>query len=242
MFFVFTGDYPHGNGSSSSEDDKSDISENTEPGLDLSSDDDEDDDDEEDNEEGDLSKQLHGNSESPILSEFSVTNGKTHGSVVKDEFSKCNGLKSEKKGDIVRETITTLPTNINGLGEHEGSCDGLVIDSNTSNNLEVVTDKEVNTEDRNVDKTRMKNGQMLDPADVIELVTEEGLLDAVKICTDWLHGDSDIIKACGRSSPTLFSRFILLLNLINVNAEAFGKGMYKCVLFIVTISNYGVMR
>jgi hypothetical protein len=193
--------------------------------LDCSSDDDDEDDDEEDNEEGNLSKEQHRNTDSTISSEFTVTNGKAHCNVAKDEFSKCNGLKSGKKVDILRETITTPPTNINGLGEHEGSCDGLVISSNTSNNLEGVAAKEVNSEDRNMDKTRMMNGQMLDPADVIELVTEEGLLDAVKICTDWLHGDSDIIKACGRSSRTLFSRYIVLLNLINVNAEAFGKGM-----------------
>lgn len=218
------GDYPYGDASSSSDDGKSDISESTEPGLDLSSDDDEDD-DEEDNEEDEISKELHRNSDSSIFGEITVTNGKMCGNVAKDELNKCNGLKSGKKDDILRETIVSPPTNINGLGEDEGSfCDGLVISSNSSNNLEVLTGKEINTEDRNIDKSRMKNGQMLDPADVIELVTEEGLLVAVKICADWLHGDSDIIKACGRSSRTLLSRFIMLLNLINVNADAFEKG------------------
>lgn len=191
----------------------------------MSSDDDEED-DEEDNEEGEISKELRRNSDSPIFTEITVTNGKMCGSVAKDESNKCNGLKSVKKADMLRETITSPPTDINGLGEDEGSCsDGLVISSNSSNNLEVVTGKEINTEDRNIDKSRTKNGQMLDPADVIELVTEEGLLVAVKICADWLHGDSDIIKACGRSSCTLLSRFIMLLNLINVNADAFEKGM-----------------
>jgi hypothetical protein len=215
--FYVTGDYPYGDGSSSSDEGKSDISESTEPALDLSSDDDEEDDGE-DNEEGDISKELHRNTDSSTLSDLTVTNG----SVAKDEFSKCNGLKSEKEE---KEAVTTPPTVINGLGEDEGSCDGLVISSNTSNDLEGVTDKEVNAEGRNINKPRLKNGQMLDPADVLELVTEEGLLDAVKICTDWLHGDSDIIKACGRSSRTLLARYIMLLNLINVNADAFGKGM-----------------
>lgn len=224
--FNFTGDYPYGDGSSSSDGGESDINESTEPGLDLSSDDDEEDDDEEDNEEGEISKELHRNSDDSIFSEVTVTNGKMCASIAKDELNKCNGLKSVKKGDILRETITSPPTNINGMGEDGGSCcDGLVISSNSLNNLEIVPGKEINTEDRNIDKSRMKNGQTLDPADVLELVTEEGLLVAVKICADWLHGDSDIIKACGRSSRTLLSRFIVLLNLINVNADAFEKGM-----------------
>lgn len=45
MWLTVLGDYPYGEGSSSSDDAKSSISESTEPGLDLSSDDEEDDDD-----------------------------------------------------------------------------------------------------------------------------------------------------------------------------------------------------
>jgi hypothetical protein len=219
-----TGDFPYGDGSSSSDDGNSNISESTEPDLDLSSDDEEDEDDE-------IPEVLHRNSDSSELSEMAGSSGKTLNHVdAKDEISKFNGLKSGKKEDIFRGSLNSPPTNINGLGEDESSCcDSLVISSSSSNNLEVVAGKEINAENKDKDKDRMKNSQVLDPADVIELVTEEGLLDAVKICADWLHGDSDIIKACGRSSRTLLSRFIMLLNLINVNADAFEKGMFACI-------------
>ncbi|GLH03494.1 Uncharacterized protein GBIM_09387 [Gryllus bimaculatus] len=69
-----------------------------------------------------------------------------------------------------------------------------------------------------IEKGFKSNGQM-DPADIIELVAEEGLLQVVKICADWLLGEKEVLKACGRSSPTLLSRIVTMLNLINIDAE-----------------------
>jgi hypothetical protein len=219
----FTGDISCCDGTSSSDDGNSNISENTELDMDLSSEVEEDEDEEDD----EIPNILHINSDSSTLSKMAVTNGKTLNHVAaKDELNKCNGLKSEKKGDILSENLTRQPLHINGLGEDERSCcDSSVIISSSSNNLEAVARKEISTEDKDMDKNRMKNGQMLDPADLIELVTDEGLLDAIKVCADWLYGDINVIKAYGRGSHTLLPRFITLLNLINVNADAFDKGM-----------------
>lgn len=242
---IFLGDYPYGEGSSSSDDANSSISENTEPGLDLSSDDEEDDYDDEDEDEEDVedvdmtAKGLYKNSDSITVNEVVETHSKTPNLIsAKGELNKVNGLKLEKKCDRLRAGLFSPPTNINGLGEVENGCsDSLAISSSSSNNLDAVS-KEVDNENRDVDNGGMKNGRMIDPADVIELVSEEGLLDAVKVCADWLYGDSDIIKACGHSSRTLLSRFVTLLNIINVNADAFEKGVYiqMCNTCIVTHS------
>jgi hypothetical protein len=208
--------------------------------LDLSSDEEEgeenndDDDDDGDEDDGDdkdddmIPKELHRNSDSYIVNEVAETHGKTPNLIsAKDELNKVNGLKSEKKCAGLRASLSSPPTNSNGLGVNENGCsDSLVINSSLSNNFDAVASKEINIEDRDVDKGRMKNSRIIEPADVIELVSEEGLLEAIKVCADWLHGDSDIIKACGHSSYTLLSRFITLLNLINVNADAFEKGVY----------------
>jgi len=233
---TFLGDYPYGEGSSSSDDGNSSISESTEPGLDLSSDDEEEEDDDDDDDEVDdvdvTAKELYRNSDSIIVNEVVEAHGKTPNLIsAKGELNKVNGLKLEKKCDRLRANLCSPPTNINGLGEVENGCsDGLAISSSSSNNLDAVVSKEIDNENRDVDNGGMKNGRMIDPADVIELVSEEGLLDAIKVCADWLHGDSDIIKACGHSSRTLLSRFVTLLNLINVNADALEKGVYiyKC--------------
>ena len=239
MWLTVLGDYPYGEGSSSSDDAKSSISESTEPGLDLSSDDEEDDDDDDDDDEDEdveddadvTAKGLYRNSDSITVNEVVEAHSKTPNLIsAKGELNKVNGLKLEKKCDRLRASLFSPPTNINGLGEVENGCSGsLAISSGSSNNLDAVS-KEIDNQNKDVDNSGMKNGRMIDPADMIELVSEEGLLDAVKVCADWLHGDSDIIKACGHSSRTLLSRFVTLLNLINVNAEAFEKGVYiyKC--------------
>ena len=231
---TFLGDYPYGEGSSSSDDTNSSISETTEPGLDLSSDEEDDRDDDDEDEAEDVedavdvtAKGLYRNSDSNTANEVVEVHSKTPNLIsAKGELNKVNGLKLEKKCDRLRASLFSPPTNINGLGEVENGCsDSLAISSSSSSNLDAVS-KEIDNENRDVDNSGMKNVRMIDPADVIELVSEEGLLDAVKVCADWLHGDSDIIKACGHSSRTLLSRFVTLLNLINVNADAFEKGVY----------------
>jgi len=238
------GDYPYGEGSSSSDDANSSISESTEPGLDLSSDDEEEEDDDDDDEVDDVdvtAKELYRNSDSIIVNEVVEAHGKTPNLIsAKGELNKVNGLKLEKKCDRLRANLCSPPTNINGLGEVENGCsDGLAISSSSSNNLDAVVSKEIDNENRDVDNGGMKNGRMIDPADVIELVSEEGLLDAIKVCADWLHGDSDIIKACGHSSRTLLSRFVTLLNLIYVNADALEKGLD--VGQVIQLKNVGEM-
>ena len=212
----------------------------------MSSDDEEEEDDDEDEDEdvednvGVTAKELHRNSDNIMVNDMVETHGKTPNLIsAKGELNKVNGLKTEKKCDRVRASLSNSPTNINGLGEVENGCsDSRAISSSSLNNLDAVASKEINNVNRNVDNSGMKNSRLIDPADVIELVSEEGLLDAVKVCADWLHGDSDIIKACGHSSRILLSRFITLLNLINVNADAFEKGVYfqTCKTRIVTHS------
>jgi hypothetical protein len=219
-----SGDFPYGDGTSSSDDGNSNISESTELDLDLSSEVEEDDDEEDEDDE--IPKILNVNADSSKPSKMAMSNGKTPDqAAAKDEVNKCNGLKSAKKGDLLSGNLTSVPININGLGEDESSCcDSLVISSNNSNNLEAVASKKINTEGKDMDKNRKKNGQVLDPADVIELVSEERLLGAIKVCTDWLCGDGTVIKASGRGSHTLVARFVTLLNLISVNADAFERG------------------
>jgi hypothetical protein len=194
---------------------------------DVEEEEDEDDDDDDDDDNDVIPEVLHRNSNSFVANEVAETHGKTPSLIsAKDELNRVNGLKSEEKCDGLRASLSSSPTNINGLGEDENGCDSMMIINSGSNNLDVAASKEINIEDKYVDKSRMKNSRMIDPADLIELVSEEGLLDAIKVCADWLHGDSDIIKACGHSSRTLLSRFITLLNLININADAFEKGVY----------------
>ena len=104
MWFNFLGDYPYAEGSSSSDGANSSISENTEPGLDLSSDDEEEEDDDEDEDEdvednvGVTAKELHRNSDNIMVNDMVETHGKTPNLIsAKGELNKVNGLKMKKK-------------------------------------------------------------------------------------------------------------------------------------------------
>ena len=189
----------------------------------MSSDEDDDDDDEEEDDEEEevaVSKVLEKKTDNPEVIENKITKviPLNH---IKVKEKQRNGLTSGKKD----ETAVTL----NGL-KGEDSSDSLIMSNSSTNNFEAAICKVANSEEKETDKGSVKKNQGLDPADLLELVVDEGLLDAIKICADWLHGDSDIIKACGQSSRTLLSRFITMLNLINVDAETFENGK-KIFLF-----------
>ncbi|KAJ9575995.1 hypothetical protein L9F63_007095 [Diploptera punctata] len=211
-------EFPYGAESSSSDDQNSDISENTEPDLDLSSDEDEDDDDEDDEDEDEeeedgisnMAEKKADNSKINVK-ETTETKSLKQDNVIEEQ---CNGSLSDDKSDTVI---------VNGL-KSEDTSSSLILSNNSSNDFETALSKVGSSEEKDTDKGSVKKNDGLDPADLLELVADEGLLDAIKICADWLHGDSDIIKACGQSSRTLLSRFITMLNLINVDAEAFQNG------------------
>ncbi|CAG2067604.1 unnamed protein product, partial [Timema podura] len=122
----------------------------------------------------------------------------------------CNG-KCEEKGQLICEAFTN----------------GFSVESSSSSPLSVVNegcDVIPKTEEPLVNGTNNPApNRLLDPADVVELLVEEGLLAAVKVCADWMRGDSEVVKACGRSSRLLLSRVVILLNLINVDIEALEK-------------------
>ena len=146
---------------------------------------------------------------------------------IKLNNAESNGLTSENSDET---------DGINGINSEE-STSNLIMNNSSSDNFESALSTAVNSGDKETDKGSTKKNIGLDPADLLELVADEGLLAAIKICADWLHGESDIIKACGQTSHTLLSRFVTMLNLINVDVEAFVTGK-KIFLFLLTSHCY----
>ncbi|MBN3270460.1 SMG5 protein, partial [Polyodon spathula] len=48
----------------------------------------------------------------------------------------------------------------------------------------------------------------------LEILTNQGLLPAVKVFLDWLRANTDIIVMCAQSSQSLWNRLSVLLNLL----------------------------
>lgn len=56
-------------------------------------------------------------------------------------------------------------------------------------------------------------------SDMLEIISEEKLLNSIKILSDWLTCDSEIIKSCGKNTRSLFKQIVKLLNLLNHDFE-----------------------
>ncbi|XP_032668452.1 protein SMG5 isoform X2 [Odontomachus brunneus] len=63
--------------------------------------------------------------------------------------------------------------------------------------------------------------QTLKPDDILSLLVGKEILASIKVCFDWLRSNPDIVRICAKSSRMLLKRVTILLNLINVDGEAF---------------------
>ncbi|XP_056644486.1 nonsense-mediated mRNA decay factor SMG5 [Diorhabda sublineata] len=59
--------------------------------------------------------------------------------------------------------------------------------------------------------------QFMDVNDILEIFTEETILQSIKILNDWLATDLEVIKSCGSNTASLLRQITHLLNLVNVN-------------------------
>jgi protein SMG5 len=66
----------------------------------------------------------------------------------------------------------------------------------------------------------IKKIKRMDVNDMLEIITEEGSLQAIKIINDWLMQDTEIIKSCGTSTRSLLRQITNMLNLININVKS----------------------
>ncbi|KAJ3664810.1 hypothetical protein Zmor_000353 [Zophobas morio] len=83
--------------------------------------------------------------------------------------------------------------------------------------------KEENKENgtENEDKVDViKKIKRMDVNDMLEIITEEGSLQAVKVINDWLMQDTEIIKSCGTNTRSLLRQITNMLNLININIKS----------------------
>lgn len=70
----------------------------------------------------------------------------------------------------------------------------------------------------------LSNSINVDPKEMLQFLSNQDLLKVVKVYCDWLRTDPETIKACSKSSKTLFGKLVEFLNLINVNKDLFAKG------------------
>ncbi|WP_411026724.1 hypothetical protein, partial [Salmonella sp. s54395] len=59
---------------------------------------------------------------------------------------------------------------------------------------------------------KISDGPLLPLDQLLEILSNEGLISTVKVLTDWLRSEIDTIKSTAENSQTLWSRYAGLLN------------------------------
>lgn len=65
----------------------------------------------------------------------------------------------------------------------------------------------------------LKKVKKMDVNDMIEIISEENLLQSIKILNDWLKTDSSILKSCCTNTRSLIRQVTYLLNLVNLEID-----------------------
>ncbi|KAK9880232.1 hypothetical protein WA026_010106 [Henosepilachna vigintioctopunctata] len=97
---------------------------------------------------------------------------------------------------------------------------------------------------KNTDKNEVVNNKeevfkkvkKMDVNDMIEIISEETLLQSIKILNDWLMIDTSVFKSCCINTPSLLRQITYLLNLLNINLD--DKRHFPEIHNSSTIDNY----
>ncbi|GFT86549.1 protein SMG5 [Nephila pilipes] len=107
----------------------------------------------------------------------------------------------------------------NGLsneGESDINLDNLILSNLSSNGLNDKEIKETSVEgEKNIviDINSVLDDPVLEPEKLVQILHKNGLLPCLKIFTDWLKLNENILSACAVTSPFLLSSLVQLLNL-----------------------------
>uniref|UniRef100_A0A3P8Y6J1 Nonsense-mediated mRNA decay factor n=1 Tax=Esox lucius TaxID=8010 RepID=A0A3P8Y6J1_ESOLU len=90
----------------------------------------------------------------------------------------------------------------------EMSCDARPSTANGTNDNEVDSDSEISVHSNQSVRSEKTLSERL------EILTNQGLIQVVKVFVDWLRTNTDIIVMCAQSSQSLWNRLSVLLNLL----------------------------
>ncbi|CAH1155095.1 unnamed protein product, partial [Phaedon cochleariae] len=62
--------------------------------------------------------------------------------------------------------------------------------------------------------------RLMNVNDMIEIIAEESTLQTIKILSDWLKNNPEVLKSCGANTGALIRQVTNLLNLININLRS----------------------
>lgn len=127
-----------------------------------------------------------------------LVNGEQH---VTDEQANAKPINDQDSVTNSACSAVTITTNADSTSTFEGSSN-----SSLSNTVACVA---------------QSKKQSLKPDDILSLLVGKEILASIKVCFDWLRSNPNIVRICAKSSRMLLKRVTILLNLIDVDGEAF---------------------
>lgn len=96
--------------------------------------------------------------------------------------------------------------------------EALLSDDEDEVELACSSDEEEKLENDDKNKIAIiKKLKQINSSDVLEMLVEANFLQSIKIISDWLITEQDVLKSCSKSSTSLLRQITHLLNLININ-------------------------
>lgn len=101
----------------------------------------------------------------------------------------------------------------------DSSDESLSSDDDDDEDVQLCSSDEEEKQEKPADDstTTIKKLKLINPTDVLEMIAEENFLQSIKIISDWLMFEEDVLKSCSKSSTTLLRQLTYLLNLLNVD-------------------------
>lgn len=144
--------------------------------------------------------------------------GNSDDSDMSDDATVSNSLSSSDESD---DNVQLVSSSDEEPETEEKKADDL-INSTSSNNISVngkheqtvVSDNKPNDDKSNLDI--VLRSKAISAEDMLEIISEDGLLQCVKVVNDWLTFEIDVLKSCCKNTRSLLRQITHLLNLINI--------------------------
>lgn len=133
------------------------------------------------------------------------------------EEENVNELESSSDESLLSDNDVQLVSSSDEELDNDKKFDEQPSDNNEINDKEDPSKKLADDSKNMMDI--IKKSKAMDAADMLEIISEEGFLQSIKIVNDWLMCEEEVLKSCSKSSRSLLRQITHLLNLINIDID-----------------------
>lgn len=99
------------------------------------------------------------------------------------------------------------------------------VNNDPLNNVEVnqkgeeKPEEKLNIDNQKITQDTIKKSKCMDTNDMLEIIAEESVLQCIRIISEWLCSDVEVLNSCSKTSKSLLRQVTNFLNFININTS-----------------------